>query len=82
MSKKIEDFGKVVENCQSVYNYEFKITDGFSGKMEDTMELMAICKKEAEGYSIVKKMNTDVNLFHLILSVLGLAKLPNTKLQY
>ena len=32
------------------------------------MELMAICKKEAEGYSIVKKMNTDVNLFRLILS--------------
>jgi len=66
--KKIEDFGKVVENCQSVFNYEFKITEGFSGKLEDTIELMSICKQEAEGYTIVKKCVTDKNLFHLILS--------------
>lgn len=65
---KLEKFGKIETVCQSVYNYEFKITKGFSGKIDDTMELLKICKEEAKEYLIVKKCVTDENLFHLILS--------------
>lgn len=65
---KLEKFGKIETVCQSVYNYEFKITKGFSGKIDDTMELLKICKEEAKEYPIVKKCVTDKNLFHLILS--------------
>jgi hypothetical protein len=65
---ELEKFGKIESICQSVYNYEFKVTKGFSGKINDTINLLKICKQEAEQYSIVKKCVTDKNLFHLILS--------------
>lgn len=66
--KKLSKYGNVKTLCQSVYNYEFEITEGFSGKIEDTLALMGLCKKIAEGYGIVKKCQTDKGLFHLILS--------------
>ena len=65
---EIEKYGKVDTICQSVYNFEFKISKGFTGKLEDTLELMKLCKEEAEGYSVVKKMESKEDLFHLILS--------------
>lgn len=64
MSKKIEDFGKVVEFEES---YEFKITDGFSGKANDTFELMKICSEIAQGYNHVKRLRSKENFFHLVL---------------
>lgn len=68
MREELEKFGKVEIMCQSVYNYEFKITAGFSGKANDTFKLMKLCIEEAEGYKNVSECKTDKNLFHLILS--------------
>lgn len=65
---ELEKFGKIETVCQSAYNYEFKITKGFSGKINDTMKLLGICKEQAQEYPIVKKCVTGENLFHLILS--------------
>lgn len=67
-SDKLLEFGKVVTVCQSVYNYEFLITDGFSQNMNNTMACMQVCIKIAEGYPYVKKCITEDNKFHLILT--------------
>lgn len=65
---KLSEFGKVVTICQSVYNYEFLITDGFSQNMNNTMACMEVCIEIAEGYPYVKKCITEDNKFHLILT--------------
>ncbi|MDI6033999.1 ASCH domain-containing protein [Flavobacterium sp. LB2P84] len=65
---KLSEFGKVVTLCQSVFNYEFLITDGFSGKATNTFACMEVCMKIAEGYPYVKKCITEDNKFHLILT--------------
>lgn len=65
---KLAEFGKVVTLCQSVFNYEFLITDGFSQNMNNTMACMEACIKIAEGYPYVKKCITEDNKFHLILT--------------
>ena len=65
---KLSEFGKVVTVCQSVFNYEFLITDGFSQNMNNTMACMEVCIKIAEGYPYVKKCITEDNKFHLILT--------------
>jgi len=65
---KLSEFGKVVTLCQSVYNYEFLITDGFSQNMNNTMACMEVCMEIAEGYPFVKKCITEDNKFHLILT--------------
>lgn len=65
---KLSEFGKVVTVCQSVYNYEFLITDGFSQNMNNTMACIEVCIEIAEGYPYVKKCITEDNKFHLILT--------------
>jgi hypothetical protein len=65
---KLSEFGKVVTICQSVYNYEFLITDVFSQNINNTMACMEACIKIAEGYPYVKKCITEDNKFHLILT--------------
>jgi hypothetical protein len=65
---KLSEFGKVVTICQSVYNYEFLITDGFSQKAKNTFSCMEVCMEIAEGYPYVKKCITEDNKFHLILT--------------
>jgi hypothetical protein len=65
---KLSEFGKVVTICQSVYNYEFLITDGFSQNMNNTMACMKICIEIAKDYPYVKKCITEDNKFHLILT--------------
>ncbi|OCB77980.1 hypothetical protein [Flavobacterium crassostreae] len=65
---KLLEFGKVVTVCQSVFNYEFLITDGFSHKFKNTMACIEVCIEIAEGYPYVKKCVTEENKFHLILT--------------
>lgn len=65
---KLSEFGKVVTVCQSVYNYEFLITDGFSQNARNTFSCMEVCMGIAEGYPYVKKCITEDNKFHLILT--------------
>lgn len=65
---KLSEFGRVVTVCQSVYNYEFLITDGFSQNARNTFSCMEVCMEIAEGYPYVKKCITEDNKFHLILT--------------
>lgn len=65
---KLSEFGKVVTLCQSVFNYEFLITDGFSQNARNTFSCMDVCMGIAEGYPYVKKCITEDNKFHLILT--------------
>jgi hypothetical protein len=68
--KMLEKFGKVETICQSVYNYEFLITEGFREQATNTFECMNTCAKIAEGYPYIKTLNTKENRFHLILTKL------------
>jgi len=67
---ELEKFGKLETICQSVYNFEFKITVGFSGTINDNLELQKICSKIAFEYPYISKLRTEKNLFHLILTKL------------
>lgn len=65
---ELEKFGEVVQFCQAVFVFEFKITNGFTGKASDTLSLFKLCQEIAgERYRSVSKLETDKNLFHLRL---------------
>lgn len=64
----LEKFGKIETICQSVYNYEFLITEGFKEKANNTFECIRECVKIAEGYPYVRSLETKENMFHLILT--------------
>lgn len=66
--KILGKFGKVETICQSVYNYEFLITEGFKEEANNTFECIRECVEIAEGYPYVKKLVTKENMFHLILT--------------
>lgn len=66
--EKLEKFGKVETICQSVYNYEFLITEGFKEQARNTFKCIEECVAIAEGYPYVKSLITKENMFHLILT--------------
>lgn len=66
--ENLKKFGKVETICQSVFNYEFLITDGFSQNALNTFSCMEVCMEIAEGYPYVKKCITEDNKFNLILT--------------
>jgi hypothetical protein len=64
----LQKFGKVETICQSVYNYEFLITEGFKENARSTFKCIEECMTIAEGYPYVKSLLTKENRFHLILT--------------
>lgn len=71
MAGRLEKFGKIEIFKKDGFDYEFKITEGFSTNAENTFDLLKICKEIAQDYPYIKKWKTDDNLFHLVLTKLS-----------
>ncbi len=69
IKSQLEKFGKV-EQCEEREGmFHVKITSGFSSNANNTFKCSEIIIKSAAGdkYPSIKKVDTDENLFHLIL---------------
>lgn len=67
-TEKLHSFGTVEKASEDNGVFEFLITDGFSGSVNDTIELGNICKEIAYEYPKLKRFVSDKNYFRLILS--------------
>ncbi len=67
MEDLLKKFGKIEIVSQSENGFEFKITEGFKNKLDNTLECINVCRGIAENYPHVKYLNSRENKFHLIL---------------
>lgn len=67
--KSLSKFGKVKTICQSVYNYEFVISEGFDSSVDNVMAFIDIAKKIAgERYDKIESFDPIENGCILILT--------------
>ena len=66
--EKLQQFGKVEKVESNDTEFEVLITEGFSTNATNTFECMNTCIQIAKDYPYAKKMVSNDNMFHLILT--------------
>lgn len=67
-TKKITQFGQVEQWEEKAGRFHVKITNGFSCNAMNTFKCMKMVISETKNkFPIIHKMESDENLFHLIL---------------
>jgi hypothetical protein len=70
--ENLKKYGNLLIAEQKEETFEFKISDGFSSKAENTFNCMKDCMDIAIDYPYIDKCITEENNFHLILKKINL----------